>query len=120
MTPFTSDEVWTKLWSVESTAHGPDRLTYEHFRNFDPGARSLAQIFNICLKAKDLPDSWKHSKSIFIPKNDMGEEAEDWRPIVLSNTIAKLFARCLASRLTAWIERHEILSRCQKRFLPEG
>ncbi|KAL1475337.1 hypothetical protein MTO96_037353 [Rhipicephalus appendiculatus] len=42
----------------------------------------------------------------------------NWRPIALGCTASKLYAKCLAGRLQDWIRRHQVLSRCQKGFLP--
>lgn len=44
--------------------------------------------------------------------------SSNWRPIALGSTASKLYAKCLPARLQDWILRHNVLSRCQKGFLP--
>lgn len=116
--PFSPEEIWSKLKSAESTAPRLDRLTYFHWKSVDPEAKCLAAIFNICSKLKSVPDDWKASKTIFIPKKGGGPSPSDWRPIALGSTIAKLFCSCLARRFSAWYENFSILFPAQKGFLP--
>ncbi|KAL1415250.1 hypothetical protein MTO96_029520 [Rhipicephalus appendiculatus] len=40
-----------------------------------------------------------------------------WRPIALGSTASKLYAKCLAARLQAWVMEDHVLSHCQKGFL---
>lgn len=116
--PITASEVRNKIKKCENTAPGHDRLTYNHWKGVDPDCRALAQIFNICMKAKKIPSSWKTSTTIFIPKDGDPNEAENWRPIALSCTLYKLFTSIISSRLSKWLEEHELLSPHQKGFRP--
>ncbi|GIY87961.1 retrovirus-related Pol polyprotein from type-2 retrotransposable element R2DM, partial [Caerostris darwini] len=115
---FTPTEVWSTLKKAENTAPGPDRLTYHHLRTVDPGARILSKLFNICLKFRRVPCLWKRSTTILIPKGGDPELLSNWRPIALSNTAYKTFAKCLSARLSTWCERFGVLSPCQKGFMP--
>ncbi|KFM61368.1 Retrovirus-related Pol polyprotein from type-2 retrotransposable element R2DM, partial [Stegodyphus mimosarum] len=117
-TPFTSAEVATRLRACENTAAGPDRITYQHWRSVDPEGDILCTIFNVCLAARRVPDSWRQSSSVLIYKKGDPRLLENWRPIALSATIAKLFTGCIAKRLTQWILSNDVLSHCQKGFLP--
>ncbi|VVC45834.1 Reverse transcriptase domain [Cinara cedri] len=45
-------------------------------------------------------------------------DVTNWRPISLSRTLYKLYARCIEGRLTDWLVRNSVLSPCQKGFLP--
>ncbi|GIY31136.1 retrovirus-related Pol polyprotein from type-2 retrotransposable element R2DM [Caerostris darwini] len=67
-TDFSEKEVWEALKKAESTAPGPDRLTYHHLRLVDPGAKLLSRIFTLCLRFPKVPSSWKSSTTILIPK----------------------------------------------------
>lgn len=116
--PFTPDEVAAKLRKCESTAPGEDRLTYHHWRQVDPEGRFLAAVFNICLKYRRTPLSWKSTRTILIYKKGDPGDPTNWRPIALGRTIAKLYAGCLTTRLQRWLGDHAVLSRCQKGFLP--
>ena len=66
--PFSVNEVSLKLQKSENSAPGPDRLTYFHLQKVDLEGKVLTLIFNICLKAKRVPKSWKFRKTVLIPK----------------------------------------------------
>ncbi|GBM06261.1 hypothetical protein AVEN_7668-1, partial [Araneus ventricosus] len=116
---FSVAEVIKKLRNAENSAAGPDRLTYHHWRTVDPSGKTLAKIFNLCLLFRRIPPSWKETKTILIPKKnvDLALPA-NWRPIALSNTIYKLFTKCITGRLTSWCERYHAISTNQKGFMP--
>lgn len=116
--PFTASEVYFKLKACDNTAPGPDRLTYQHWRLFDPDAKALAAVFNICLKARKIPKTWKESCTIFIPKDGDPNDPANWRPIALCPTISKLYSALITRRLSRWIEDNNILSPAQKGFRP--
>lgn len=115
---FSADEVLLRLRKSENTAPGPDRLTYQHWRSVDPEARFLSSLFNACVHHRRTPDSWRTSRTVLIYKKGDPSVPGNWRPIALGCTASKLYAKCLASRLQAWIMDHQVLSRCQKGFLP--
>ncbi|GBL66107.1 hypothetical protein AVEN_39415-1 [Araneus ventricosus] len=102
---FSVAEVVKKLRNADNSAAGPDRLTYHHWRTVDPAGKTLTKIFNLCLLFRRIPPSWKETKTILIPKKnvDLALPA-NWRPIALSNTIYKLFTKCITGRLTSWCE----------------
>ncbi|GIY12457.1 piggyBac transposable element-derived protein 4 [Caerostris extrusa] len=89
-----------------------------HLRPVDPGAKVLTKIFNSCLRFRRVPRLWKLSTTILIPKGGDLDMVSNWRPIELSNTEYKTFTKCLAARLTNWCERFDVLSPCQKGFMP--
>ncbi|GBO08917.1 Retrovirus-related Pol polyprotein from type-2 retrotransposable element R2DM, partial [Araneus ventricosus] len=115
---FSVKEVATKLKKADNTSPGPDRITYHHWRQIDPSAKTLTTIFNLCLEFKKIPEDWKSATTILIPKDGDAADPRNWRPIALSNTLYKLFTKCLAARLSDWCSRYDVLSHCQKGFLP--
>lgn len=115
---FTPSEVWSRLSSAENTAPGLDRLTYDHWRSIDPEAYTLALIFSLCAKFERIPEEWRSSRTVFIPKKEDCSSIKDWHPISLVSTISKLFTGCLAKRIIDWIASNEILCPAQKGFLP--
>jgi len=117
-TSFSPSEIRSRLHRFENSAPGPDRISYAHLKVVDPECRILAMIFNICLRSRRIPHSWKHSKTILIHKKGDLEDIPNWRPISLCNTLYKLYTGCLASRLTNWLVNFEVLSFTQKGFLP--
>ncbi|GIY63744.1 retrovirus-related Pol polyprotein from type-1 retrotransposable element R2, partial [Caerostris darwini] len=117
-TDFSPPEVWDILKKPENTAPGADRLTYFHLRTVDPGALVLTKLFNICVRFRRVPGLWKRSTTILIPKAGDPELISNWRPIALSCTAYKTFAKCLSKRLANFCERFDVLSPCQKGFMP--
>ena len=118
MQPFTPGEVRHRLLKCQNSSPGADRLTYAHWRRLDPDGKLLALIFNICLKHRRVPESWKASSTILLPKKGDLSNIKNWRPIALCSTISKLYSGLLASRLSKWLVANEVLSHCQKGFLP--
>ncbi|GFU50714.1 retrovirus-related Pol polyprotein from type-2 retrotransposable element R2DM [Trichonephila clavipes] len=105
------------LRTAENSAPGPDMIAYRHWREIDPDCAVLTRIYNVCLKMANIPEVWK-SSTILIHKKGEVSKLENWRPISLSNTIYKLFTKCLAKKLSEWCETHEVLSPAQKGFSP--
>ncbi|GBM24914.1 Retrovirus-related Pol polyprotein from type-2 retrotransposable element R2DM, partial [Araneus ventricosus] len=112
-------EVSKKLARAENSAPGPDRLTYHHWRSLPQGHKFLATSFNVCIHFQKVPDEWRKTTTILIPKslNNLDSPA-NWRPIALSNTIYKIFTKVLAGRLQDWSTKFDVLSHCQKGFTP--
>ncbi|GFT29283.1 transposon TX1 uncharacterized 149 kDa protein [Nephila pilipes] len=116
---FLSPEmVFSCLQGCENSAPGPDLISYKHWREIDPRGIILSKIFNICIKIKKIPPSWKQSSCVLIPKKGDLSITENWRPISLSSTIYKLFTKCLTRTLQEWCETHGVISNCQKGFTP--
>ncbi|GFS72469.1 retrovirus-related Pol polyprotein from type-1 retrotransposable element R2, partial [Nephila pilipes] len=116
---FLSPEmVFSCLQGCENSAPGPDLISYKHWREIDPRGIILSKIFNICIKLKKIPPSWKQSSCVLIPKKGDLSLIENWRPISLSSTIYKLFTKCLTRTLQDWCETHGVISNCQKGFTP--
>ncbi|GBN04856.1 hypothetical protein AVEN_124472-1 [Araneus ventricosus] len=116
--PFTVGEIRRKLKEAENTSAGPDRLTYYHWKSIEDSGSFLCSVFNACVHFRKVPPSWKLSTTILIAKEGDPSDPGNWRPIALSSTIYKLFTKCLATRLTSFIEKYSILSPCQKGFTP--
>lgn len=93
---FTRKEVQMKLASAENTSPGPDGITYANWRSVDPEAVVLTLIINIYIKYRKIPEGWKNTMTVLIPKKERINEIGDVRPITLMNTSYKLLMRCLA------------------------
>ncbi|GFU05319.1 retrovirus-related Pol polyprotein from type-2 retrotransposable element R2DM, partial [Nephila pilipes] len=65
-----------------------------------------------------VPASWKQSETVLIHKKGDLADLSNWRPIALSNTIYKLFSKCLTRKLLDWCSANQTLSSCQKGFTP--
>lgn len=116
--PFTPEEVVRRIRKFENSSPGEDRLTYKHWLVLDPEGQLLHRLFNICLAHQRIPESWKHSRTILIHKKGDLDNPSNWRPIALCRTIFKIFTGLLATRLTEWLIRNDLLHNGQKGFLP--
>lgn len=101
-----------------SSAPGPDGIKYSTLRSLDPEGEILANIFTQCMIASKVPAEWKHANVSLVFKQGDPQVITNWRPIALSATMGKLFSKVLASRLTTFLQQNNILSPCQKGFLP--
>ncbi|GFU51049.1 retrovirus-related Pol polyprotein from type-2 retrotransposable element R2DM [Trichonephila clavipes] len=93
-------------------------ITYSHWREVDHSGSVLTRVFNICLKLSDIPATWKSFRTVLIHKKGDVGQLDNWRPISLSDTIYKLFTKCMARKLTEWCETHDVVSPCKKGFPP--
>ncbi|GFU36219.1 retrovirus-related Pol polyprotein from type-1 retrotransposable element R2, partial [Nephila pilipes] len=114
----TPEALFSCLQGCENSAPESDLLTYKHWKEADQRGYVFSKIFNFCLKVQDIPSSWKISSCILLPKTGDFKCLDNWRPIALSNTIYKLFSKCLTRCLQDWCEANDILSKCQKGFPP--
>ncbi|GFY56669.1 retrovirus-related Pol polyprotein from type-2 retrotransposable element R2DM [Trichonephila inaurata madagascariensis] len=118
MESFSQPFVAGCLKSAENSAPGQDLICYKHWRELDPSCSVLTRIFNVCIKLSDIPVAWKTSQTVLIHKKGDVSNLDNWRPISLSNTIYKLFTKCLEKKLSEWCEANAILSPTQKGFSP--
>ncbi|ERL96232.1 hypothetical protein D910_01513, partial [Dendroctonus ponderosae] len=114
---FTPAEVWKRIIRCSNTAPGPDGVRYSNWRKFDVGAQIIAAVLNCAKRLKYTPKAWTTSLTILIHKKGSREDVTNWRPISLSNTIAKIHTSVLAERLGAWATRNSRLGESQKGFL---
>jgi hypothetical protein len=104
-TPFTLNELCDSLEACSNTsAPGPDHLTWRHLKVLlldDDCARTLLLIGNSCISLGHWLSCFKESVSVIIPK--LGKPHHNtpkmFHPIVLLNTISKLFKKILAQRM---------------------
>lgn len=120
--PFSEEAVLAVLNRSNKTASpGHDGLTYTAYLvHKNILLAPLTLIFNICLRYKHTPASWKRSIITLIPKPGKTNynDISSWRPISLQPCIAKIYNALLAKRLQSWaIERRQI-SHSQKGFMP--
>ncbi|GFY03463.1 retrovirus-related Pol polyprotein from type-1 retrotransposable element R2 [Trichonephila clavipes] len=104
------------LRAAENSAPGEDLISYRHWKEIDPDCAVLARIFTVCIKIADISSGWKTSRTILIHKKGEVSNLDNRRPISLSNTIYKMFTKCLAKKLSEWCETHAVLSPAQKGF----
>ena len=116
---FSDQEVSRTLKRLRNnSAPGPDRLRYSSWKNIDPKCEIVPTILNTCRKNGRIPPSWKESTTILIHKGDNPSCMDNWRPIALQNTIYKIYAAIIASRISNWAINGNVISLSQKGFLP--
>jgi hypothetical protein len=84
----------------------------------DKGGYALNTVFNAVHRLGTIPQAWGKSVTILIYKKGEKSDISNWRPISLSNTIAKLYSSVLANRLGRWAARNDRISAAQKGFMP--
>ncbi|KRX73805.1 Retrovirus-related Pol polyprotein from type-1 retrotransposable element [Trichinella sp. T6] len=100
--PILAEEVELELKATRPTAVGPDGIALEDIKRLNP--YDIASLFNLWLKAGDLPDSVKASRTIFLPKSDGTTDISNCRPITIASALYRLFSKIITRRLAAKLE----------------
>jgi hypothetical protein len=79
----------------------------------------LYLFFKHCFKQRQIPTSWKTSLTILLYKKSDPTLLSNHRPIVLANTIYKLFTSTLTTILSGYGEKYQILHDSQEGFRAE-
>jgi hypothetical protein len=70
----------------------------------------LSEIFNASLRLSHIPNSWKRSVVVMIPKPMKDHtQASNHRPISLLNTLSKLLERVVLARFQHWLNINNLL-----------
>ncbi len=119
--PFTDAEVLKAIQSKSpSSAPGEDQLQYSFWKQVaaDPESLScITAVFNHVFSSGAVPDDW-HSAVVTMLYKGKGPRnlATNFRAISLTSTTLKIFETLLASRLSTWAERKQVLSFHQAGF----
>ena len=116
--PITMTELKATLRTFKQKAPGPTGITALHLKNLPPNMLDLLlYIFNNALSAGYFPDSLKTAKIIFIPKGNTSQyDVKNYRPISLLDVHGKLFDKILNTRLTNFLDRHNLTNTRQHGF----
>ena len=81
--------------------------------------RPLAHIFNLSINAGKFPSALKKSITVPVPifKGGDAELCDNYRPISLQNSIAKILEKMVATQLVNLLELNELLYKHQYGFL---
>lgn len=115
--PFTLAELKSSFVKSD-TAPGNDGITYTLIHHCpDQFLLIILKLFNVSWSSGRLPQSWKHSIVIPIPKpNKPPTDPNSYRPISLSVHIGKTMERMVNNRLSWHLEKHNIISKFQSGF----
>ena len=103
--PFSKEEFRQALTKCNnSSAPGPDKLTWRHLKVILKQDICLSHIINIanaCINLGHWPDHFKRSSMVIIPKPNKPayDNPKSFCPIILLNTIGKLIEKVIAKRL---------------------
>lgn len=118
--PVSGSELYSVLNSMKNKrSTGPDRIPIKVIKICFPLICDvLAHIINFSLEVGAFPDSLK--MSIVTPLYKKGDplSCESYRPISLLSCFSKLFERVMHSRLYAFLNRYDVLSKTQHGFRP--
>ena len=115
---FSLIELERALSSCNSKSPGPDQIPYELIKQFSTHHKQeLLKIYNHFWKNNSLPEQWKQSTTIPIYKaGKPRHEASSYRPIALTNCLAKIFERLVTIRLKKFLETNNIIINEQNGF----
>ena len=100
--PFSKFEFLSAISNcADSSAPGPDRLTWRHWKTIVKNDACLSNVINItdaCINLGHWPNHFKMSTTIIIPKPNKQsyDNPKAFRPIVLLNTLGKLIEKVIA------------------------
>jgi len=103
--PFSKEEFKQVISKCNnSSAPGPDKLSWHHLKfivNQDECLVNIINIANACFNLGHWPNYFKYSSTIIIPKPNKTsyDQAKLFRPIILLNTVGKLIEKVIAERL---------------------
>ncbi|CAD6190024.1 unnamed protein product [Caenorhabditis auriculariae] len=99
--PIIEEEVAHAIRRLKNgTAAGPDNISTEILKSGgDALNRLLAKRFSTYLKNNEIPEQWKVSKTILIPKKGDLTDLNNFRPISLLSVVYKLFTKIIVNRL---------------------
>lgn len=113
-------DISLELRNIKNSAPGPDQITYNILRQLPPKALNyLGELYTGSLRLGHTPKRWKHSHILLFPKP--GKDASDpqnYRPISLTTTLAKLMEKVLVSRLHVYMRNRNLIPTTQAGFRP--
>lgn len=117
--PITAQEILNKITLLKNnTATGPDSISVKFLKKHkNTICEPLTYIFNLFLEKAYIPPEIKHSIIIPVYKNE-GDKTDptNFRPISLISNIAKLFEKCIHTRVYNFLTKYEMLSHNQFGF----
>ncbi|XP_078515095.1 uncharacterized protein LOC144773901 [Lissotriton helveticus] len=109
--PLTLQELKTAVYNLPGgKATGPDQIPAEFYKTFwDRLGVDMLETFRQAQMQKSAPQSWDDANIIVILKKDKPPlDPGSYRPIILLNADAKMYAKALAQRLSRVIEKLEL------------
>ena len=102
-----------------SRACGPDGITVQMLRTTFPViAPQLLKLVNCSITSRELPAQWKQATVIPLHKKGDTGDLNNYRPISILSTVAKLCERVVCSQLMTYLSEQHVLCPEQYGFRP--
>ena len=117
--PFSKEELKQAIVKCnDSSAPGPDKLSWRHLKIIIKQDKCLVNIINIanaCINLGHWPDYFKCSSMIIISKpNKLSyDHVKMFHPIVLLNMLGKLIEKVIAKRIQFTVVENNFIHLCQ-------
>jgi len=117
--PFSSHKFKIAILKcTNSSAPGPDKMSWRHWKLIFMNDDCLSKIINIadtCINLGHWPEYFKISTTVVIPKPNKQsyDNPKAFRPIVLLNTLGKLIKKAIAERLQFTVVANNFIHPCQ-------
>ena len=102
-----------------SKSSGPDGISAKMLKNTAGSiCPSITHLFNQSMASGQIPDQWKQSHIVPIPKSTKIQSPDNYRPISLLSVLGKLLEKHVHSLIISHLTERDILSDSQWGFLP--
>ena len=110
ISPFTIDEIETKLIELKSAAPSNSGWSPKDIKALgNVAAKSLVPIFNRIIETGDIPPEWLEAKIQFLHKKGNVQDPGNYRFISIENPFLKLLTKLLAARISQFAEENSLL-----------
>ena len=118
MSPVTPKELDDTINSLQSDkAEGQDGITNEMLKNTGVQARKMIlDMFNNIMAGGLVPPDWKVGDVVLVLKKPPQTDVSNYRPITLISCVSKLLTKILAKRLSAAVDKEDIIGPEQNGF----
>ena len=115
--PFTESELNTAIKNSSSSTPGPDTIPNSFFKHFNVNNLKVLLSFYNYIFENGFPHQWRESYIIPILKPlKPPSEASSYRPIALTNCMAKIMEKMINRRLQYFLEHQNYYSSHQSGF----
>lgn len=116
--PFTIAELDFALKKAKGKSAGSDEIGYPMLKHLPPnGKLALLEGINREWLNETLPETWRHSLVVAIPKNSgPASDVSSYRPIALTSCLSKITERMVNRRLISYLENNQLLDHRQHAF----
>ena len=114
----TEEEVRDLLSHLDiSKSNGPDGISAKMLKYTAPYiSSSITQLFNLSIRTGKIPNAWKESHVVPIPKSSTVHDPKNYRPISLLSILSKVLEKHICSLILCHMEEFHPLSKSQWGF----